>query len=166
MKFISQFFLLLLFFPHLSHAEDHKHHVTESHSTGVVNLSAELRKLLSQEMRLLENGMAEILPLYVSGKWEDIVPIAKKIEGSYVLKQNLSKTQMHELHSKLPAGFIKLDQDFHYLAGMLAHAAEMKKPELVGFYFSKMNEACVNCHTQYATHRFPELKSKIKAHSH
>jgi hypothetical protein len=117
-------------------------------------------------MRQLQKGMTEILPLYVSGRWAEIVPIASKMEGSYVLKQNLSEEQMHELHSKLPSGFIELDQQFHYLSGMLEHAAKMEKAELVGFYFSKMSEICVSCHTQYATHRFPALATGTKVHGH
>jgi len=50
---------------------------------------------------------------------------------------------MHEIHSILPGAFIELDQQIHYLSGMLGHAAEMEKAELVGFYFSKMSEICV-----------------------
>lgn len=34
------------------------------------------------------------------------------------------------------------------------YAAKNKKPELVGFYISKLSESCVNCHSQFALHRF------------
>ncbi|KAF3977135.1 MAG: hypothetical protein HFP77_09055 [Methylococcales symbiont of Iophon sp. n. MRB-2018] len=36
--------------------------------------------------------------------------------------------------------FLRVD----YLAGMLAYAAKNKKPELVNFYFSEMNESCIS----------------------
>jgi hypothetical protein len=166
MKKLSQLLLLAILIPCLSHGEGRERHSIDKSHSGIVDLSPELRELLSQEMRQLQNGMTEILPLYVSGKWAEIAPIASKMEASYILKQSLSEQQMHELHSRLPAAFIELDQQFHYLSGMLEHAATMEKAELVGFYFSKMSENCVNCHTQYATHRFPELAPKPRVHEH
>lgn len=110
--------------------------------------------------------MTDILPLYVAGEWAEIAPIAGKMRDSYVLKQGLSESQRHELHSRLPAAFLELDQQFHYLSGMLEHAAEMEKAELVGFYFSKMGEICVSCHSRFATHRFPALAPETRAHGH
>jgi len=166
MKNISQLFMLAVLIPCLSHGEGYERHSIDKSHSGVVDLSPELRNLLSQEMLQLQKGMTEIFPLYISGRWAEIGPIASKMEGSYVLKQSLSEEQMHELHSKLPDGFIELDQQFHYSSGMLEHAAKMEKAELVGFYFSKMSEICVSCHTQYATHKFPALAPENKVHGH
>lgn len=166
MKILSQLFLLALIMPSLCNGEGHERHSIDNSDSSTADLSPELRNLLSQEMLQLQKGMQDILPLYVSGRWAEIASIASKMEGSYILKKSLSKEQIHELHSNLPDGFIELDQQFHYLSGMLSHAAKMEKPELVGFYFSKMSEACVSCHTQHATHRFPALAQKIKAHEH
>ncbi len=166
MKKLSQLFFLAILIPFLGHGEEDEHHPIDKSHSGIVDLSPDLRDLLSQEMRELQKGMTEILPLYVSGRWAEIGSIASKMEGSYVLKQSLSEEQKHELHSKLPSAFIELDQRFHYLSGMLEHVAKMEKAELVGFYFSKMNEICVSCHTQYATHRFPALAPKPQAHGH
>jgi len=140
-------------------------HGQEDHS-GITTLSPELRELLSREMIELQKGMQAIIPAYISGDWEEIASIAGKMESSYVLKQNFSKEQAKELHSRLPGSFIELDRQFHYLSGMLAHAANREKVELIGFYFSKMNEACVGCHTQYATHKFPALAPKPEPHGH
>ncbi len=156
---------MALLIPSLCNGEGHGHHSIDKSHSDIADLSSGLRSLLTKEMLQLQKGMTEIFPLYISGRWDEIVPIANKMEGSYVLKQNLSEEQVHELHTKLPGGFIRLDQKFHYLSGMLGHAAKMKKPELIGFYFSKMSEACVSCHTQYATHRFPALSPK-KVHVH
>lgn len=166
MKKLPQLFFLALMIPGLCLGQGHESHSTSDGSAGVTGLSPELRALLSSEMQQLQKGMTEILPLYVSGQWAEIAVIAGKMESSYVLKQQLSEEQMHELHTKLPAGFIKIDQRFHYLAGMLEHVAERQKVELIGFYISEMGEACVSCHTQYATQRFPALAPKAQGHEH
>ena len=68
----------------------------------------------------------------------------------YKGRKTLTEQQKKELHSTLSDSFIKLDQQFHYLSGMLNHAAKKEKSELVGFYFSKMTETCVSCRTQHA----------------
>jgi len=166
MSKLPPLWVFLVFIPLLSHGGEYAHRAAGNNHSGIVDLSPELRDLLSREMRQLQKGMTEILPLYVSGEWAEIVPVASKMKNSYVLKQSLSDEQMHELHTKLPGGFIQLDKQFHYLSGMLEHAAETGKPELIGFYFSKMTEACVSCHTQYATHRFPALSPGTKGHEH
>jgi len=166
MKRFYQIVCLAMLVPALCYAESKDHEFVGSTPSDIVNLSPKLRNLLSREMRQLQIGMTEIYPMYISGNWAGIVPIAKKMENSYVLKQNLTNEQRHELHSKLSNEFIKLDQNFHYLAGMLGHAAEMKKPELIGFYYSKMNETCLSCHTQFATHKFPALAPTTKVHGH
>ncbi len=155
-----------------SDAESGRHHEryhdAEKDVSGVQSLSPELRGLLSKEMLALQDGMTSIIPLYIAGQWGEIADIAGKMKNSYILKQNLTKTQMHELHTSLSDAFLKSDQQFHYLSGMLSNAAEMKKPELVGFYFSKLSESCVSCHSQFATHKFPAFASQgmSKKHHH
>ena len=145
-----------------------RYHDARKDVSGVQSLSPELRGLLSKEMLALQDGMKSIIPLYVAGQWDEIAHIASKMKDSYILQQNLTKAQMHELHTSLSAAFLKSDQQFHYLSGMLSHAAEMKKPELVGFYFSKLSESCVSCHSQFATHKFPAFVSQgiPKKHHH
>ena len=139
---------------------------TGEHS-AIAALSPGLQDLFSKEMIELQNGMIEIFPLYISGKWQEIATIARKMETSYVLKQSLTTSQMHELHSKLPDSFIESDLQFHYLAGMLEHVANIEKVELVGFYIAKMSEACVKCHTEHATRKFPALTPKnMGGHNH
>ena len=44
---------------------------------------------------------------------------------------------------------------------------KIKKPELINFYFSEMNESCVSCHAVFATHKFPALiPTKNGEHKH
>jgi hypothetical protein len=180
MKLITRIALLAMLLPTVSygwdkikHEEHGKHENNEGHEkhqghkkhgmdSGVEMLSPELRSLLSKEMKAIQDGMMSIIPAYISGNWGEIETTAGKMKNSYILKQSLTESQMHELHSVLPHGFIKKDQRFHYLAGMLQHAAKHKKPELINFYYSEMNESCVGCHTAFATHKFPNLKSPKK----
>ncbi|MFC1777670.1 hypothetical protein ACFL3I_10075 [Pseudomonadota bacterium] len=135
----------------------HEEHEKHENNSGVEMLSHDLRNLLSKEMQALQMGMMSIIPAYASGNWREIETTAEKMKSSYILKQSLTESQMRELHSVLPHEFIKQDQRFHYLAGMLEHAAKNKKPELINFYFSEMNEACFSCHEVFAKHRFPAL---------
>ena len=172
MKLTARITLITLFVPalfisNMSIATDAPKHQHGSHVSQMDKLSPDLRALLSKEMKALEIGMTSIIPAYIAGNWAEIESTAKKMKNSYILKQSMTKQQIKELHSKLPRGFIKKDKRFHYLAGMLEHAAQHQKPELVNFYFSEMNEACLECHRQFATHRFPALKQKKKkGHSH
>lgn len=170
----SSLFAILL--PTLSYAaeqQNHAEHTQDKHAkahqatSGVEAMSASLRDLLTQEMSALQYGMMSIIPAYVAGNWGEIETSAGKMKNSYILKQKLTEQQIEEFHSSLPAEFIKQDQNFHYLAGMLEHAAKSGKPELINFYFSEMNRACVSCHTDFATHKFPALKAKKSSeHAH
>jgi hypothetical protein len=163
---INAVFLALLFSTTLS-AEERPDHAAHKQVAGVETLSPGLRNLLSQEMQALQKGMMSIIPAYISGNWDEIAVTAGKMQRSYLLKQNLTDSQKKELHTVLPPTFIQKDQRFHYLAGMLEHAAKHKKPELINFYFSEMNESCIACHSSFATHRFPALSIKKKAgHTH
>ncbi len=125
--------------------------------TSVESLSPELRTLLQQEMTAIEQGMKNIIPAYTSGNLPEVAKIANQIKSSFILKQHISEEQKHELHKKLPKDFIQKDQSFHKYAGMLEHVSREKHPELVGFYYSKLLESCVSCHTEHASHRFPAL---------
>ena len=160
--------LMAVLMPVLSFAQDQDHHESGATDVGVESLSPALRALLAQEMLALETGMQAIIPAYSSGNWSEIALIAEQMENSYILKQALTDEQKKELHSSLPGSFIDMDKQFHYLAGMLKHVAKNEKSELVGFYFSKLNESCVDCHAQYATHRFPAFEKKADSgeHSH
>ncbi len=137
--------------------------------SSVESLSPELRALLKKEMIALQTGMQSILPAYISGDLDEVAHIAKKAKNSFILKQKITEDQKQELKTKLPESFIKMDAKFHKYAGMLEHVAEKKNTELVGFYYSKLTESCVSCHTEYAKHRFPKLDintNQSKHHHH
>lgn len=146
-------------------AED-AHPSTESPAGDEVHLSAALHDLLNREMQALENGMQELVPAIASGEWDNVASIAQKISDSFIMKQNLTPEQKHELQRALPARFIEMDQAFHGSAAMMAHAAEAKNADVVNFYFFKLNNACVGCHKQYAVSRFPGLAGSGEAATH
>lgn len=133
---------------------------------GPIELSAQLRGLLRKEMAAIQGGMQALVPVIAAGEWQRVAEIGKRIERSYILKQALSGAQIEELHRALPSGFQALDGAFHRHAGMLAHAAEMENGEVVGFYFYKLTEGCVSCHSQYARHRFPALSGEAPPAGH
>ena len=165
-KWVSAITLIVVTSISVTYAEDQHDHERKNPVSAIEALSPELRELLAQEMQALQKGMMSVIPAYASGNWREIEIIGTKMEASYILKQRISDEQVKQLHRLLPESFIKLDQQFHYYAGMLSHAARKGKSELVGFYFSKLNESCVACHSQYATHRFPGLIEKTDNHKH
>lgn len=122
---------------------------------GVESLSPELRSLLSKEMLAIQNGMKSVITAYASGDSEEIASIAEKIKNSFILKQEMTRQQRHELHQKLPRSFVRLDHQFHNYAGSLEEAARKNDDELIGFYFWKLVESCSGCHSQHARHKFP-----------
>lgn len=146
--------ITILLLTSCAHAkEDQGQHQAES----FLHLSSAVKQLLVQEMQAVQKGMMNLVPAIASGDWEEISVIGKQIHDSYIIKQNLTDTQTRELQHAVPPAFLRLDQSFHKYAGMLAHAAEMKNAEVVNFYFYKLNDACVQCHSQFASKRFPGL---------
>jgi len=127
---------------------------------GVEALSPEVRGLLAQEMQHIEKGMQGIFSNMVKGEYEDISKTATDIENSFIFKRKLTNEQRAELKEKIPKSFIDTDRSFHTLAGKLANAAEFEEKENVEKYFAKMTQTCVQCHTTYATHRFPVFKKE------
>ncbi len=126
---------------------------------GGIHISENLRKALQKEMLAVQDGMMKLVPAIASGDWATVSRTADNIKKTYIMKQKLTQAQLKELHSALPAGFKRLDHRFHKTAGRLAHAAERKDAELAVFYFYKLNESCVTCHSAYAKQRFPAFSA-------
>lgn len=166
MKNIIGIILIATLISTMSYGEDKHNHKENQNVLGVEALSNDLRDLLAQEMQALQNGMMAIIPAYTSGNWGEIEIIARNMKNSYILKKSLTEKQKNELHSLLSPVFIEKDQSFHYLAGMLEHFAKNKNIELTNFYFSKMNGSCINCHSEFATHKFPKLLLTEKKDEH
>ncbi|VAX20156.1 hypothetical protein MNBD_NITROSPINAE02-1223 [hydrothermal vent metagenome] len=133
----------------------------KSHTAGAggLELSPELKDLLTLEMQSIQTGMIDILGAIPAGDWDKVAETADKIAKSFIMKQKLSPEQFKELATSLPLEFRKLDNRFHTQAAMLSHVARERHVDLVNFYFYKMTESCVECHSGYATSKFPKLKT-------
>jgi hypothetical protein len=130
-------------------------------------LSPELRQLLVKEMQLIDDGMGELLSAISSGNWKTVEAIAGKIQHSFILKQQLTDQQLHELHEKLPGEFVRMDVRFHETAGKLAAITHHRDAELATFYYSRLVDGCVSCHASFAPQRFPGLaRDKPGEHEH
>jgi len=147
--------------------EPHHHPAPEpAAATGVEALSAPLREALNAEMLALQAGLMSVIPAVVAGHWDEVARIAAQMRDSYILQQELTAEQRQELHDALPASFLELDARLHYLAGMLSHVAEARKPELVGYYLGAMTETCVTCHARHAQAKFRAFAEGEAAPAH
>jgi len=141
----------------------HTEHPVEHHAqppADQLHLSPAVMDLLKQEMNAIQEGMQALIPAIVSGNWQDVAAIGGQIQHSYIMQQQLTEAQMEELHRALPPVFQELDQSFHHAAGMLAQAAKQRNAEVVSFYFYKLTDTCVACHSKFAGYRFAGLAGK------
>ena len=147
---------------HIEQQEDNAHHADEREAE--LRLSPEVMDILNREMRSLSGAMTELAPALIRGDWQQAATIAKKMQDSYIMKQELTGDQLEELHHALPPLFAEYDQVFHEYAGMLAHAAEKKNADVANFYLFKLSETCIKCHSRYAGERFPGFSSETYSH--
>lgn len=131
-----------------------------------LRLSPKLRGALVAEMIGLKEGIAELGASLTTGEWDRAAARATRIHDSYIMKQKLSASELEELHRALPEGFAVLDDRFHRHAADLAQAARAHNAELALFYFTKMAEGCVACHSRYATHTLAGFKEPARQPPH
>jgi hypothetical protein len=132
----------------------------------VLTLSPRLRGVLVAEMVGLRTGVAEVAMALTTGEWKKAAAEARRMHDSYIMAQQLSPEEMEELHHALPEEFVVLDEHLHRHAEALAHAADTADAELALFYFGKVTEGCVACHTRFATHTLPGFRLAEPAHAH
>lgn len=149
---------------HMSQPPPHADEGGKAAPAEKIDVSPELKKILTEEMKAIQKGMQELIPAMASGDGLKVAEIGAKLEGSYIMAQKLSPKQMEELHQGLPEGFVAMDEEFHHFAGALTHAAYMKHWDMVALFYSKLTEACVNCHSAYAAEKFPGLAGKGMSH--
>ncbi|MDX1569274.1 MAG: hypothetical protein R3200_02235 [Xanthomonadales bacterium] len=122
-------------------------------------LKPETRSLIIREMQAIAAAMGRIHTALVTGDHPVVAQEAEKIHASFVLSGELTGAQRHEIHTRLPAGFIARDKAFHQLASRLAAAGTDEDPELERFWYEEMTRACQECHARHAAGRFPGLGS-------
>lgn len=123
-------------------------------------LSTETRTLLIQEMQAITEAMGRIHTAVVTGDHATVVEEARDIHDSFVLAQELTDAQRTEISATLPATFVAADRAFHGLAEKLMRAGERTDSELERFWLQEMTRACLACHKEHATARFPGLASQ------
>ena len=143
---------------HTPDGHGHAHSSVEGERPSDLILPPKLRLLLREEMGLLERDMQALLGALVRGDRDRSRELAERIRGSYILDQRLSEAALEELGRMLPEEFINLDSSFHEQAGRLEQAAQAGQfGDAIDLYAS-MSRSCVQCHSQYATDRFPALR--------
>jgi len=125
------------------------------------NLTPRLKGLLADEMQQVAAATSDLALAITAGDHATVQRLAGAVRDSFILKQSLTEQDKKDLMSAVPPGFVTLDRHFHGLAGKLADQAEKKNSELQHFYFAKMLDACIACHAQFATDRFPGLGEEI-----
>jgi len=151
-----------LAFSPITIAEDHAAMPTEVNV--IAQFSPEIQEMLTKEMVRLQNSMMQMMPAIAAGEWDRVATLADGMAMSHIMKQNLSQEQMASLHKGLPLAFKVLDNQFHDYAGMLSHVTRERHTELTTFYYYKLTETCIACHSQFAQKRFPGLTQPSKSH--
>jgi hypothetical protein len=124
-------------------------------------------ELLRAEMRGVAAGMQTIISALAMADWASIAITSEQIRASYLLEQSLTPAQAEELDHALPEKFTRLDSEFHARAEKLAAAAAAHDPELVVYHYSRLLESCVQCHSAYASARFPGFSPpESQQHTH
>ena len=118
-------------------------------------LTARLKELLTKEMQQVGQATSDLALAISAGDHASVMRLGVAVRDSFILKKSLTAQDKKDLMSAVPPEFIALDRRFHAMAGKLADAAEIMDSELQGFYYSKMLEACISCHAQFAVDRFP-----------
>jgi len=122
-----------------------------------INLPSEFQDLLNQEMQEIQSAMQQLIPLMAEGNSEKTAQLAEQIKNSFILKKSLSPEKLKQLVQLLPAHFVQLDRTFHGNAGKLAESARQSDFVESGKIYGTMISACIDCHTQFAPNRFPNL---------
>ena len=117
-------------------------------------LNPRLSQLLTEEMRSVRQAMGQIFNGIVVGDSSLVANMAEQIHNSFILMRELTDKDRKDLNA-LPADFLRMDGEFHTTAKKLAVAGQHKDLELQRYYFTRLTESCVACHSRYVTDRFP-----------
>jgi len=137
------------------------------HHADSLKLPPDLLALLQAEMREISAGIQVIPGAIVQADWETLLKTSESLQSSYIMARALTPEQAETLESSLPARFKQIDSDFHQRAGELAKAARAHDFELASYHYSRLVESCAQCHSLFATTRFPAFgPAQVHAHKH
>ncbi len=131
-----------------------------------LTLTPELRELLRAEMREIATGIQGVALALATADWKSIQETGTMIRASYIMESQLTEAQAKELGQVLPARFKQIDEDLHHRAEKMAAAAAAHDAEAAAFHYSRMLESCSQCHSEFATERFPGFAPKAPQHHH
>ncbi len=120
-------------------------------------LPAEVRGLLIQEMLAITSASKDILEAMVRGEHATVADRAQAIHDSFIMNQQMTEENQAALHAAVPEAFLRRDSEFHELSAELAAAAREEDSAAQQQLFSRMQRACVDCHSNHARDRFPQL---------
>jgi hypothetical protein len=130
---------------------------TPATETVVARLPPTLQKLLTEEMLAINTASQKIVAALASGDSAVVAEQAQGIHDSFILEKKLGSEDREALEKALPQGFLALDAALHGKAQRLANVARRGDLELENFYFGRMIEACQDCHSRFATGKFPDF---------
>lgn len=116
-------------------------------------LTPKLQGLLQQEMVSILNASKNIAEALVLGEEARIAKLARGIEASFIMKQNMTEQDQKDLMEALPEDFVQMDKRFHQTASRLAGAADKGDLDAAHAEFSSMLQQCTACHVRFATDR-------------
>lgn len=117
---------------------------------GPLKLSPALRALLLEEMHALQRAMPELHAAVVAGDLPTVARLGDRIAATFILEQELTQEQHHELHHALPRDFLHLDHRFHDEGRWLADAARQADAAHVADHYRTLAAACSACHARFA----------------
>lgn len=123
-------------------------------------LTPKLERLLRQEMQAILGAMDTLFEGIVTGDHATVADKARRIHDSFILKRSLTAQDRKDLKAAVPPRFLELDKRFHKAAAKLAEAAEERDVQRELAIYTRMSRACVTCHSDYVTKRFPGLRAR------
>lgn len=137
--------------------------VASADQSDGINIGSQLppkvRGLLIQEMQAILDASQDIQAAIVQGNHEIVATQAQAIHDSFIMDQQMTATDKQALVTTVPEAFLERDKALHELSADLAEAGRNRDTERQLNHFSKMMQGCVGCHSQYASARFPDLKT-------
>ena len=119
-----------------------------------LELPKKFLELIRAEMKEIETAMQEELGHLARAEAAEGARVARSIHESFVMEQQMTDEERQELRSLLPATFLAFDKDFHARAERMAGAFERGDFTTAAALYSEMTQACVRCHSRFATERF------------
>jgi len=121
-------------------------------------LPGNVRGLLIQEMLAVTAASKDIVEALARGEHATVADRAQAIHDSFILAQQMTEEDSAALHAAVPEAFLTRDAAFHELSAALADAARQENSAEQQRLFSQMLSACVECHSNHARDRFPQLQ--------